>query len=611
VSQFLSEHKRTHNCGELRRAAVGQPVVLMGWVQNHRDHGGCIFVDLRDRYGITQVKFDPAVAQAAHADADRLRSEWVIAVRGVVADRGDNANPNLETGGIEVEATQLEIFNSAETPPFPITDKLDTNENLRLQYRYLDLRRRPLQQNLILRHEVARLTREYLSQQSFLELETPILTKSTPEGARDYLVPSRVHPGEFYALPQSPQIFKQIFMVAGYDRYFQICRCFRDEDLRADRQPEFTQIDIEMSFVGPDDIFALIDGLVTKLWKQLKGVDIGAIPRLDYQQAMNRFGIDRPDMRFGLELVDVGAIVAKSDFKVFTQVVASGGIVKALNAKGGGELSRAEIDKLGDIATRYGAKGMAWVKIRPDGWQGPAAKFFSAEVQSELTAACDLEDGDLLCFVADTYTVANAALAHLRLAVGDKLGLIDKDALSFVWVTDFPLFEEVSEGGAVLLEAPPLHVALACGPAADGHRSRQGAVGGLRPRPQRQRAGRRVDPNPRSGHPAQGVLAARHGARGGRGEVRVLARGAVVRHAAPRRPGAGSGPRGDAADGRRVHPRRHRVPEDAEGDGPDVQRTEPGGQRAAPRAAHRDAIAGERRQLISGVGTSLATPGPV
>jgi aspartyl-tRNA synthetase len=447
VSQFLSEHKRTHNCGELRRAAVGQPVVLMGWVQNHRDHGGCIFVDLRDRYGITQVKFDPAVAQAAHADADRLRSEWVIAVRGVVADRGDNANPNLETGGIEVEATQLEIFNSAETPPFPITDKLDTNENLRLQYRYLDLRRRPLQQNLILRHEVARLTREYLSQQSFLELETPILTKSTPEGARDYLVPSRVHPGEFYALPQSPQIFKQIFMVAGYDRYFQICRCFRDEDLRADRQPEFTQIDIEMSFVGPDDIFALIDGLVTKLWKQLKGVDIGAIPRLDYQQAMNRFGIDRPDMRFGLELVDVGAIVAKSDFKVFTQVVASGGIVKALNAKGGGELSRAEIDKLGDIATRYGAKGMAWVKIRPDGWQGPAAKFFSAEVQSELTAACDLEDGDLLCFVADTYTVANAALAHLRLAVGDKLGLIDKDALSFVWVTDFPLFEEVSEGG--------------------------------------------------------------------------------------------------------------------------------------------------------------------
>ncbi len=447
MSQFLSEYKRTHNCGELRRDAVGQHVVLMGWVQNHRDHGGCIFVDLRDRYGITQVKFDPAVAPEAHASADRLRSEWVLAVRGVVADRGHNANPNMETGGIEVEAAQLEIFNSAETPPFAITDKLETNENLRLQYRYLDLRRRPLQQNLILRHEVARLTREHLNAHSFLELETPILTKSTPEGARDYLVPSRVHPGEFYALPQSPQIFKQMFMVAGYDRYFQICRCFRDEDLRADRQPEFTQIDIEMSFIGPDDIFQLVGGLVTKLWKAIKGIDIGAIPRLGYEESMDRFGIDRPDLRFGLELVDVGAIVAKSEFKVFTQVVAQGGIVKALNAKGGGELSRAEIDKLGDIATRYGAKGMAWVKIRPEGWQGPAAKFFSDQVQAELTAACDLEAGDLLCFVADTYTVANAALAHLRLAVGDKLGLIDPDALSFVWVTDFPLFEEVSEGG--------------------------------------------------------------------------------------------------------------------------------------------------------------------
>ncbi|MCB9729065.1 MAG: aspartate--tRNA ligase [Deltaproteobacteria bacterium] len=447
MSQFLTEWKRTHTCGELRRDAVGQTVVLMGWVQNHRDHGGCIFVDLRDRYGITQVKFDPAVAKAAHDDADRVRSEWVLAVRGVVADRGENANPNLETGGIEVEATELEIFNAAETPPFAIVDRLDTNENLRLQYRYLDLRRRPLQQNLILRSEVARITREYLSEQRFLELETPILTKSTPEGARDYLVPSRVHPGEFYALPQSPQIFKQIFMVAGYDRYFQICRCFRDEDLRADRQPEFTQIDIEMSFIGPDDIFQLIDGLVTRLWKRCKGVDIGGIPRLGYAEAMDRFGIDRPDMRFGLELVDVGAIVARSEFKVFTQVVANGGIVKALNAKGGGELSRAEIDKLGDIATRYGAKGMAWVKIRTDGWQGPAAKFFSAEVQEALTAACDLEPGDLLCFVADTFTVANAALAHLRLAVGEKLGLIDPDALSFVWVTDFPLFEEVSEGG--------------------------------------------------------------------------------------------------------------------------------------------------------------------
>jgi len=448
VSRFLNDHPRTHNCGELRREHVGQDVTVMGWVHNYRDHGGCIFVDLRDRYGLTQLKFDPAVDKGVHDLADRLRSEWVIGVRGKVADRGSNENPKMATGAIEVEAHQLEIFSRSKTPPFQIADEIDTNENLRLKYRYLDLRRKPLQDNLILRHEVMRVARNYLADNGFLELETPILTKSTPEGARDYLVPSRVHPGSFYALPQSPQIFKQIFMISGYDRYFQICRCFRDEDLRFDRQPEFSQIDCEMSFVSTDEVFEVMSGLARTVWKEVGGVDLPAeVPQMTYAEAMERFGIDRPDLRFGLELKDVGSIVVNSDFKVFRSVVEGGGMVKALNAKGGASFSRAEIDKLGDITSLYGAKGMAWIKIQPDRWQGPVAKFFSDDVKAQLTEACDLEVGDLLCFVAGSFTVANTALANLRLAVGEKLGLIDKDKLELVWITDFPLFEEESEDG--------------------------------------------------------------------------------------------------------------------------------------------------------------------
>ena len=419
----------------------------MGWVQNHRDHGGCIFVDLRDRYGLTQVKFDPAVDAGIHQGAERVRSEWVIAVRGRVVDRGTNANDKLATGAVEIEATHLEIFNAAKTPPFPISDRVEAGEVIRLKHRFLDLRREPLQRCLILRHEVARAARSYLNDDGFLELETPILTKSTPEGARDYLVPSRVHPGQFYALPQSPQIFKQLFMVAGYDRYYQICRCFRDEDLRADRQPEFTQIDVEMSFVAEEDVIAAMTGLIEHVFKEAKGIDIGDVPRLPYAEAMERFGIDRPDMRFGLELKDVGAIVAASDFQVFKRVLGGGGVVKALNAKGGASLSRAEIDKLAGVCSTYGAKGMAWIKIQPDKWQGPIAKFFSDEVKAGLTDACDLEPGDLLCFIADSLRVANDSLAHLRLAVGDKLGLIPEGELAFVWVTDFPLFEAEPEGG--------------------------------------------------------------------------------------------------------------------------------------------------------------------
>lgn len=448
MSRFLNDWQRTHNCGALRRSDAGSTVVLMGWVQNYRDHGGCIFVDLRDRFGITQVKFDPAVSPDVHAVADRLRSEWVIAVRGTVADRGTNENKKMATGAVEIEVTELEVFNSAKTPPFQISDRSESNENLRLKYRYLDLRRPGLQSNLILRHRVNQLTRNYLSDNGFLELETPILAKSTPEGARDYLVPSRVHPGKFYALPQSPQTFKQIFMIAGMDRYFQICRCFRDEDLRADRQPEFTQIDIEMSFVSPEQVYAAVSGLVRLLWKEIHDIDIAEpIPRMTYEESMRRFGIDRPDLRFGLELVDVSEIVASSDFKVFSKVVAGGGLVKAVNGKGAATLSRADLDKLTNVCTRYGAKGMAWIKVQEDRWQGPIAKFLSEDTIAALTESLDAEVGDLLCFVADDFTTCNDALAHLRLALGDKLGLIDADQLEFVWVTDFPLFEEKTEDG--------------------------------------------------------------------------------------------------------------------------------------------------------------------
>ena len=447
TTRFLSEWKRTHTCGDLRREHVGDTVVLMGWVQNYRDHGGCIFVDLRDRYGLTQVKFDPAVDADAHAAADRLRSEWVIGVRGRVADRGSNANDKMATGGVEIESTEPEIFSASVTPPFPIADDVDTGEGIRLKYRYLDLRRGPLQRLMVMRHRISQAARQYLVDNSFLELETPILTKSTPEGARDYLVPSRVHPGEFYALPQSPQIFKQIYMISGYDRYFQICRCFRDEDLRADRQPEFTQVDCEMSFVAEDDVIAMMTGLIRHVWKEVGGIEVGDIPRMTYHESMERFGIDRPDMRFGLELNDVSDVVASSGFKVFASTVANGGVVKALNAKGGAAFSRAEIDKLGAVAGTYGAKGMAWIKIQPDRWQGPIAKFLSEDEKAALIERCDLEVGDLICFIADTWTVANAACANLRLAVGERLGLIDQAVQKFVWITDFPMFERESEGG--------------------------------------------------------------------------------------------------------------------------------------------------------------------
>ncbi len=439
--QFLTELKRTHLCGDLRAADVGREVVLLGWVNSRRDHGGVIFVDLRDRGGITQVFFDPEITAEGHKLAEGMRSEYVIGIRGIVRSRGANVNPRMITGEIEVEVQQAVVFNGAKTPPFPIKDVVDTNEDLRLKFRYLDLRRKPLQDCLITRSRINQLTRNYLTDSGFLELETPILTKATPEGARDYLVPSRVHPGEFYALPQSPQLFKQIFMVAGYDRYFQICRCFRDEDLRADRQPEFTQIDLEMSFVVPEDIFGIIEGLLKRIWKEIKGIDIETpFQRMSYDTAMNRYGSDKPDLRFGLEFEDVSDLVAGVDFGVFKDTLAAGGCIKAFRLPGG-KLSRAQLDNMTDVVKVFGAKGLAWVRNKAEGWQSPIAKFIPAEVQAAINARVGIEGEDLAFFVADKWKVVVDALGALRLHVAKLAGLIPEGQFKFLWVTEFPGFE--------------------------------------------------------------------------------------------------------------------------------------------------------------------------
>jgi aspartyl-tRNA synthetase len=443
VTEFLTELKRTHNCGALRDDHIGHTVVLMGWVQTARDHGGTIFVDVRDRYGITQIRFDEGLLGDGYADAERLRPEWTFGVRGKVVSRGNNTNTNLDTGQIEILADTVHVFSESRTPPFEIKDEVDTAENKRLEYRFLDLRRKPLQQNLILRSNVNQVTRNCLIEHGFLELETPILTKSTPEGARDYLVPSRVYPGQFFALPQSPQIFKQLFMVAGYDRYFQICRCFRDEDLRADRQPEFTQIDIEMSFIVAEDVYAICEELISKIWRAALGREVPTpFPRMPYDESMARYGVDRPDTRFGLELVDVSGAFQASDFKVFRSIVEGGGVVKGINVKGKADFSRRQLDDLAKFASVYGAKGLAWIKINADGWQSPVAKFLSDDVRALLTESMGLETGDVALFVGDKVKVANDSLGNLRNHLGTTvLGLADEDAFNFLWVTDFPMFE--------------------------------------------------------------------------------------------------------------------------------------------------------------------------
>ena len=439
----LGNMRRTHHCWELGAADIDKEVVLMGWVHRRRDHGGVIFVDLRDREGITQVVFNPLVDKEIHAKAHAIRNEYVLAVKGKVESRpADMINPKLKTGEIEVSATELKILNTAKTPPFLIEDEIDASETIRLKYRHLDLRRSEMQKNLILRHNATAAVRKYLNRQGFLDLETPFLTRSTPEGARDYLVPSRVNPGQFYALPQSPQIFKQLFMISGLDRYYQIVRCFRDEDLRADRQPEFTQIDIEMSFVGEEDVMRLTEGMMTQLFKDVLGFKLKRpFARLTYEEAVGRFGLDKPDTRFGFELKDISDIVTGSNFKVFADAVKKGGIVKALNAKGCIDFSRKEIDDLIDFVAVYRAKGMAWIKVKENEWQSPITKFFSEAEKQAMAKRIDMQPGDLVFFVADQPKVANESLGHLRNHLGKTLGLIDENEHQFLWVTRFPMFE--------------------------------------------------------------------------------------------------------------------------------------------------------------------------
>ncbi len=436
----LSGWRRTHRCGDLRASDIGADVILMGWASSHRDHGGVIFVDLRDRWGITQVVFDPAVSKEVHRRAEHVRPEYVIAVKGRVRARMEGmANAKLATGEIEVICSELRVLNVAETPPIQV-DGPPANEEIRLKYRYLDLRRPIMQRNLELRHAAAQATRRFLCAQDFVEIETPTFVSSTPEGARDYLVPSRVWPGRFYALPQSPQIYKQLLMVAGMDRYFQIVRCYRDEDLRADRQPEFTQIDVEMSFVEEADVMRVAEGITRSVYKETIGYDVpDSFPHLDYADAMSRYGSDKPDIRFGLEMVDVTGIAAESDFKVFRAVTEAGGIVSAINVKGGASFSRKQVDDMTPFVAQYGAKGAAWMKVAERGLESNIAKFFNEGVQNALRERLSAEQGDLLVFVADQAPIVYQALGNLRLKFGNDLNLIDKSKFAFLWVTNFPL----------------------------------------------------------------------------------------------------------------------------------------------------------------------------
>ena len=437
------EWRRSNLCGTLRVENLGETVTLMGWCQTRRDHGGVIFVDLRDYTGICQVVFRKEASSEAHERADSIRSEFVIAVRGKVENRIEgNVNPKLPTGEIEIVVYELNILSESQTPPYVMDEREQVEERLRLQYRYLDLRHPTMQKNLILRSKAMQQTRNFLADQGFFEIETPMLTKSTPEGARDYLVPSRVHPGSFYALPQSPQIFKQLLMVSGYDRYMQIARCFRDEDLRGNRQPEFTQLDLEMSFIQPEDIYNLVEGLLSSLFETLLDVKISTpFERMPYHTAMEDYGVDAPDLRFDLKLKDISDIAGQCGLKVFSDAIERGGIAKAINVKGGSDFSRKELDELTEFVKIYGAKGMAWVKRNEEGWQSPIAKFFSAEDQRAIEERLDVEVGDLILFGADNKNIVNDALGNLRKEVARRRKLIPEKTYKFVWITDFPLLE--------------------------------------------------------------------------------------------------------------------------------------------------------------------------
>ncbi|EOA9930989.1 aspartate--tRNA ligase [Staphylococcus aureus] len=437
--------KRTTYCGLVTEAFLGQEITLKGWVNNRRDLGGLIFVDLRDREGIVQVVFNPAFSEEALKIAETVRSEYVVEVQGTVTKRDpETVNPKIKTGQVEVQATNIKVINKSETPPFSINEEnVNVDENIRLKYRYLDLRRQELAQTFKMRHQITRSIRQYLDDEGFFDIETPVLTKSTPEGARDYLVPSRVHDGEFYALPQSPQLFKQLLMISGFDKYYQIVKCFRDEDLRADRQPEFTQVDIEMSFVDQEDVMQMGEEMLKKVVKEVKGVEInGAFPRMTYKEAMRRYGSDKPDTRFEMELIDVSQLGRDMDFKVFKDTVENDGEIKAIVAKGAAEqYTRKDMDALTEFVNIYGAKGLAWVKVVEDGLTGPIGRFFETENVETLLTLTGAEAGDLVMFVADKPNVVAQSLGALRVKLAKELGLIDETKLNFLWVTDWPLLE--------------------------------------------------------------------------------------------------------------------------------------------------------------------------
>ena len=450
MAESMQGLHRSHRCTEVNNTMIGNTVTVMGWVQKSRNKGGIIFVDLRDRSGILQVIFEEANCGAeSFAKAEKLRSEFVVAITGEVAKRGGAVNENLATGDIEVIAKDIRILAEADTPPFPIEENSKTKEDLRLKYRYLDLRRPDLQKNIMMRSKVTTLVRSFMADEGFIEIETPTLCKSTPEGARDYLVPSRVHPGEFYALPQSPQIYKQLLMCSGYDRYFQIARCYRDEDLRADRQPEFTQIDMELSFVDVDDVIDVNERLLAKLFKEVIGVDVQLpIQRMTYKEAMERFGSDKPDLRFGMELCDVTDVVKDCEFVVFKNAIEAGGSVRGINAEGQGAMPRKKIDALVDFAKGYGAKGLAYIAIHEDGtMKSSFAKFMKDEEMQALVEKMNGKPGDLLLFAADKSKLVYDVLGALRLEIADQLGLLKKDEYRFVWITEFPLLEWSEELG--------------------------------------------------------------------------------------------------------------------------------------------------------------------
>ncbi len=450
MAESMQGLHRSHRCTEVNNTMIGDTVTVMGWIQKSRNKGGIIFVDLRDRSGILQVIFEEAKCGAeSFAKAEKLRAEYVAAITGTVAKRGGAVNENLKTGDIEVIATDIRILAEADTPPFPIEENSKTKEELRLKYRYLDLRRPDLQRNIMMRSKIATLTRAFLAEEGFIEIETPTLCKSTPEGARDYLVPSRVHPGQFYALPQSPQIYKQLLMCSGYDRYFQIARCYRDEDLRADRQPEFTQIDMELSFVDVDDVIDVNERLLARLFKEVLGVEVSLpIQRMTYREAMERFGSDKPDLRFGMELCDVTEVVKDCEFVVFKSAIENGGSVRGINANGQGAMPRKKIDALVDFAKGYGAKGLAYIAIQEDGsYKSSFAKFMKEEEMAALIEKMQGKPGDLLLFAADKSKLVYDVLGALRLEIANQLGLLHKDEYRFVWITEFPLLEWSEELG--------------------------------------------------------------------------------------------------------------------------------------------------------------------